>query len=125
VCKKPRKLYKFNRKLYRCFKKDPEAIRKTERVCGPGKYWDKKVFQCVQKLEVEKLEARISNEDERCEIGKLYQSVDKSRSKSKRRRAKRCKKIRFQHPKCNECISITKRTCKKLNRTWESKDSFC
>lgn len=75
MCKNPRKLYKFNRRKYRCFRKDPESIRKTKRVCGQNKKWNNVSHTCEQKVRVADdtdIEIATTIENLWCKVGMSY-----------------------------------------------------
>jgi len=128
ICKAPRKEYKFDRRMYRCFKKTPKAIRTQKRVCAQDKTWDNKIFDCVKKetkvqtyLQKHNTIERVVSE--RCLEGKLYDKI--KRNKSKRSVYNQCKKDGFKGDKCKKCYIITKSTCKALGRVWKANPSLC
>lgn len=126
VCKSPRKHYKFNRRKYRCFLKDPEKLRKERQVCAFNKEWNTVSHSCVLKVK-EALVAKITKPNEWCVEGSVYQNISSKSSKKKKRLLKSCRKstVNFNNPRCKECVRLKKRACSKLGRTYKSDRAFC
>lgn len=131
VCKTPRKEYQFNRRKYRCFKLDPEDIRKRPKVCAVNKVWSTITHACEEKIEIMMKGAGFSVEVEDknkwCEEGKMYQKITRKSSKRKRRNLKRCKSsnVNFENKSCKECVRIKKSVCRKLGREYDFNDEYC
>lgn len=59
-------------------------------------------------------------------VGKFYQTVDKSKKRAKKSILRKCKKIKFQHKRCNECVVISKKACgRTYGRKWATDLSWC
>lgn len=69
--------------------------------------------------------AAVTQANEWCKVGFTYSKITKKSSKKKRKLLKRCAKVKFANPACNECVRIKKTPCRKLLRNYKRDRTFC